>query len=435
MQEDSQLTCYNEPITIYRHAPLDLPILERAFAKLIERHEAWRTVFSEIGGIPVQLVQTPAPVQLPLSDIRYLPQQKREAEALRLASEDAGIPFDLAKGPLFRARVVRLDQDKYRIFVTAHHIILDGVTVFNIAFRELAAIYEAFVAGEVPSLPYLPVQYADFAHWQCEQLPHEAIAVDLAHWRSQFECHPGLRLSSSRLPTDRPRPHEQTFRGAIEPFSLPMLLTDELRRFSQRHGMTLFGTLLAALAVLLYRYTRQHYIMVGTVTPGERKREELRHVMGLLQNRVALPIDLTGDPDYGELLHRVRNVLIEALCHDSTPFEMIADDYNDRHGRQRRGNPLFDTMFSLEPALPSVAPGWDFTTMDAEPGGARLDLYIEMDDRPNGMLGRAQYNTDLFNAATIRRLVHDFQDTLQNLIAAPDQKISELPLLPLIDNS
>jgi hypothetical protein len=433
MQEDPQLTCYNEPITIYRYAPLDLLILERALEKLIERHEAWRTLFAEVDGIPVQIVQRPAPVQLPLSDIRHLPQQDREAEALRLGSADACVPFELAKGQLYRARVVRLDQDEYRIFVTAHHIILDGVTVFNIAFRELAIIYEAFAAGDQPSLPYLPVQYADFAYWQREQQPHEAIAVDLAHWRGQFEGHPGLPLSSSRLPTDRPRPRKQTFRGAIETFALPMELTDELRRFSQRHGMTVFGTLLSALAVLFYQYTRQQYMIFGTVTPGERKREELRHVMGLLQNRVALPIDLTRNPNYREILNRVRNVLVEALCHDSTPFDMIADECNDRYG-QSRGDPLFDIMLSLEPALPTVPPGWGFTTMDAQPGGARLDLYIEMDDRPDGMLGRAQYNTDLFNAATIRRLVHDFQATLQNLIATPERKISELPLLSLIDN-
>ena len=258
----------------------------------------------------------------PRATFAKLGEAEREAQAIRLACEDACIPFDLERGPLFRPRLVRLADDEYRLFVTVHHIVLDGVTVFDIFFSELVAFYNALSAGEAPALPELPVQFADFAYWQRQRLRGDCLNRELAYWRRRLA---GM-TEPSELPTDFPRPSKKTYRGAIQSFALTKTESDALRNFSQRQGITIFATLVAAFAALLYRHGLQQDITVGTVTPGGRKDPQLQHVMGLLQNRVPLRIDLAGDPTIRELLVRVRDVIAESLCHDDVPFEIIADE-------------------------------------------------------------------------------------------------------------
>ena len=347
---------------------------------------------------------------------------EREAkQAIRLASEDASSPFDLERGPLFRPRLVRLSDDEYRLFVTVHHIVLDGVTVFDIFFSELVAIYNALSNGETPALPELPVQFADFAHWQRQRLHGEFVRHELAYWRGRLA---GMS-EPSELPSDFPRPSKKTYRGTIQSFALPKDESDRLRSFSRQRGVTVFATLVAAFAALLCRHGLRQDVTVGTVTPGGRKDPAAPARDGtFLQNRVPLRINLAGNPTIGELLVRVLDVISESLCHDDVPFDIIADELSTAGDPSR--SPFFQTMISLEPRVPDAGPGWEFTTMDAQPGGARLDLYIEIDDRPAGMLGRAQYNSDLFTEETILRFVRDFRVTLAALIASPEERLSTL---------
>ncbi|MGA2960417.1 MAG: condensation domain-containing protein [Candidatus Korobacteraceae bacterium] len=421
MRENRGLTCYNEPITVYRRGSLDVSLLERSFTELVQRHEAWRTTFTEVDGEPVQVIhEKAADVVFAKSDIRHLVEAEREGRAIWLASQDACIPIDLERGPLFRTRLVRLADDEYRLFATVHHIILDGVTVFDIFFSELVAFYNALSAGEAPVLPELPVQFADFAYWHRQRLRGELLNRELAYWRRQLAA----MSECSELPTDFPRPLKKTYRGAIQSFALTKAESDALRNFSQRQSVTVFTILVAAFVALLYRHGLQRDITVGTVTPGGRKNPQLQHVMGLLQNRVPLRIDLAADPTIRELLVRVRDVISESLCHDDVPFEIIAGELWTTSDSSR--SPFFQTMISLEPRVPDVGPGWGFTTMDAQPGGARLDLYIEIDDRPEGMLGRAQYNSDLFTEETILRIVRDLRAMLVTLIANPEERLSAL---------
>ena len=429
MRSDPELTCYNEPITVHRRGALDVSLLERSLTEVVRRQEAWRTTFAMIGDCPVQIVHdAPDSVTLPVSDVCHLPEADREAEALRLASLDACLPFDLERGPLFRPRLVRLESEYHKLFVTAHHLILDGVTVFDIFFSELVTCYNALQAGKMPSLPDAPVHFSDFAYWQRELMQDFNVVSQLSYWRKQLA---GQR--PTQFPTKFPRPPIKTYRGHIRSFTLSKVLTDELRIFSQQQGAGMFVILVAAFVALLYRYTSQQDITVGTVVPGGRKELQSRRTMGLMQTRVPLRVDLTGNPTARELLVRVRTVVTEALCHDDVPLEVVVRELQPHY--EPSSSPFFDTMISLEPRVPNVGPGWDFTTMDAQPAGARLDLYIELDDRPSGMLGRAQYNTDLFTDKTIGRIIDDFQATLKALCKQPESPISEITALTLVDNS
>lgn len=427
MRLSPELTCYNEPVTVYRTGPLDISVLQSALTELVRRHEAWRTNFATVAGEPVQLIRkAPDAVEFPIDDLRPLPAGAREAEALRLASQDASTPFDLERNPLFRARLVRLGDEDYRLFITAHHIILDGVTVFDILYPELVACYNALLAGEAPRLPEIPVQFADFAYWQRQHMHDEKIARQLAYWREQL-ADPAAPV---QLPTDFPRQPERTYRGAIHSFAFTKALTEELRSFSEQHGMSMFVVMVAAYIALLHRYTLQRDVTIGTVAPGARKEPQLQHVMGLMQTRVPLRVDLSGDPTIRELLLRVRAVVSEALSQDDVPFEVLAGELKPKRDPSR--GVFFDTMFSLQPRVPETGPGWNFTTMDAQPGGARHDLFVEMDDRTAGMRGHAQYNTDLFTEQTIARLAKDFEATLAVLMANPEQTLSDLSPLTLI---
>ena len=420
-RQNPTLTCYNEPITIYRHGPLDLSVLQRSFIELTRRHESWRTTFRIEDGRPVQRVHPPATISMPINDVRDAPLHQREDLALLLASQQAKIPFDLESGPLFRAQVIRIADDEYRVFITAHHLILDGVTVFNILYPELTTIYDAFVAGKSNPLPDLPLQYGDFAQWQCQRAEGEFVRREIAYWRERLAGN----SPPVQLPTDCARPARQTFSGSISQFTVAKDLADDVRRFSQEQRVTLFATLEAAFVTLLNRYTGCEDITTGIVAPGARKRSEFQSVMGLLQTWLPLRFDLTGDPTPIDLITHARDVILEALSHDDVPFDVIAEELQPR--RDPIPNAFYTTMFSLEPSVPDFTPTWDFSTMDFSPGGARVDIFIEIDDRPADMLGHVQYNDVLFKPATIDRLTSNFQTILRHFVANPQQKVSDLP--------
>jgi surfactin family lipopeptide synthetase A len=417
---------YNESITIYRRGPLDVPALKQSFKEMIRRHEAWRTTFDVVRAQPVQIIHPSSEaIQLRIFDLSGAPESNRETEALRLATEEATPAFDLKRGPLVRATLVTLADQDHRLFLTMHQTIVDGISVYDIIPSEIAALYEAFSNNKPSPLPDLPFQFADFAICQRSWLQGEVLANQISYWRKQLAGD----LPVLQLPVDRARPSFQTYRGSIKPFTLARALTQEVRELSQREGVSLFATLMAAFTTLLYRYTGQEDIIIGTLAPTGRKRSEFQRLLGYFLNPVALRSNLSGNPTFRELLSRSQAVTLEALSHDDVPLEDLAQELRLRSHPSR--HPLFQVVISLAPNVPDLPQGWDMTPMDVESGGARWDLYLELNDRPNGLIGRAQYNPDLFDMATIVKLIEDFQAMLEAATSNPQQRLLELPLLPV----
>lgn len=415
--------CYNESITIHRRGALNVDALERALTEVIRRHEIWRTTFETVKGRPVQVIN-PAPtfISLPVLDLSHLANAEREPEALRLASEELRRPFDLNRGPLFRATLVRLSDDEHRLFMAVHQIILDGVTAYQVLFPELVELYNAFSTGRSPVLPKLPIQYSDYAYWQRRWFQEKRLAGQLGYWQRQLAG----ELPKLQWPNDYVRPVNPSFRGRIYPFVLPKSLADAIKAVSQKENVTLFVTLMTAFASLLHCYTGQSDIIVGTVTPAGRDGSEVQGLMGYFLNPVGIRTDLSGNPAVCELLQSTREAILGALSHDDVPFEHVADALSS--GRDPTCTPIFQVAASLEPSLPHVGPGWDLTPMDLESGGARWDLYFVWEDRAEGITGRVQYNPDLFKISTITAMIADFRVVLETVAHNPAIHISDLRL-------
>ncbi|MBH8565767.1 amino acid adenylation domain-containing protein [Nostoc sp. CENA67] len=395
--------------------------LEQSFNEIIRRHEIWRTTFEMADGQPVQVIH-PAPyIALPVIDLQTLPPAEGEAEALRLASVQAQKPFDLTELPLLRAILVRLSETDYRLYMTMHHLIFDGVSLYNVFLQELAVLYQAFCEGKPSPLPELSIQYADFAYWQRQWLQDEILAPQLNYWQKHL-----ANLSMLQLPTDRPRPAMETFRGARHSVKLPKALTDELKALSSREGVTLFMTLLAALKTVLARYARQDDVSVGAVISGSN-RPEIAGLIGFLINNLVLRTDLSGDPSFRELLLQVREVTLGAYANQDVPFQKLVEVLRpERHLGQ---HPLFQVLFVLEPPTPALLSGWSLRPLIVDTGTSNMDMTLSLDDRPEGLVGYFEYNSDLFDAATIVRMVGHFQTVLEAIVANPAQKVRELPLL------
>jgi amino acid adenylation domain-containing protein len=413
---------YNECVTIHLPGPLDVAVLEQSFNAFVRRHEAWRTSFPLVDGQPVQMVHSPSTIRLPFVDLRHLPEAEREPEALRLATEDARKLFDLARGPLLRPLLVRLADEEHRLFLALHHIIFDGVVMYQVLLPELRTLYEAFLNGQPSPLPEVEIEYTDFAAWQREWVPQEKFTDQLAYWKKQLEGAP----TTLQLPFDRPRPAVQTYRGSMRPFALGKRLTDALKALSRQEGVTLYMTLAAAFYTLLHRYSGQNDIVIGSTTGG-RKRPEVERLVGYFLNTLVLRTNLSGNPPFRELLMRVREVITSALAHEDVPFEYLVKELQPE--RNLSQNPLFQVLLTLEPPLPVLPSGWTMTQMDVIVGTSKFDLSLYLDDRPEGLIGRFEYNTDLFDAATIERMIGHWQTLLEGIVADPNQPLSALPLL------
>jgi len=415
------LPIYNEPFTVHRHGPLDVRSFERALTEIIRRHEAWRTTFSVLEAQPVQVVQPPFEVTLPVVDLRELSPAQREAEALRLATADAQVPFDLTQGPLLRMKLIRLEENEYRLYMTLHQIILDGVTAYQVFLPELITLYDAFCAGKPSPLPELPIQAGDYACWQREGLKTGKLAEHMTYWHKQL----GGELPVLNLPTDRPRPAAQTFRGEMYPLNIAPALVKRVRDMSQHEGVTMFMAMLAAFCVVLKRYTAQDEVILGTVTAC-RPRPEVEKLLGYFVNPVVLRINVSGNPSFRELLMRVRDVVLGAISHDEVPFEYLVRELQPHRDLSR--NPLFQIMISLEPPMPAIE-GWSMTQFDVASGASKFDLYLDMDDRDQGIIGPVTYNPDLFDRETIARLVRHWEMVLAAAAADPACQVGTLPIL------
>jgi hypothetical protein len=409
---------YNESITIHRHGPLDTKVLQLALTEIVRRHEIWRTSYAKVTGQLRQIVHEVLPsFPLPMVDLRPLPHGDREAEARRLATEEARRPFDLDRGPLVRATLVTLSDGEHRLFLTMHQSVADRISVYQVFPFELTCLYEAFSAGKPSPLPELSIQYGDFAHWERHSLPEGMLESQLDYWRSQLAG----ELPVLRWPSERPNPPSRMLRGAMQPFTFPEQLSSSLKELSRREGVTLFMTLLAGFSALLHNYCGQEDLIVGTPAPAGRKRPEVQALLGYFINPVALRMDLSGDPTFRDLLRRAREVVVGALSHDDVPLESVIEGLGLKPDPSR--HPLFKVAISLAPPLTVLAPGWEQTYMDVDSGGSKWDLYLELSDRPTGIMGRAQYNPDLFEAATIEHALKDWQVLLEEISLDPSRRM------------
>jgi amino acid adenylation domain-containing protein len=417
-------SAYHIPAAVRLVGQLDLAALARSFTEIIRRHEVLRTTFVERDGRAEQLIAPPTPVGLPLADLSGQPAQEREAELQRLATAEAARAFDLGSGPLLRVCLLRLDREEHALLLTMHHIISDGWSV-GVLIRELGALYAAYSRGQESPLAELPLQYADYAQWQRNRLHDEALAEQLAYWRNQLQGAPSLLA----LPTDRPRPAMQTFSGAAHTLMFPPELSAALKSLSQREGVTLFMTLLAAFQMLLCRYTGQMDISVGTPI-ANRNRAEVEGLIGLFANTLVLRTNLDGNPSFRELLQRVKEVALGAYARQDLPFEKLVEELQPE--RSLSHSPLFQVMFVLQHAS-AEAPelrGLTLQSVEAENATAKFDLTLSITDATEGLRGAFEYNTDLFDAATIERMSDHFRVLLEAIADSPHRRISALPLLP-----
>jgi len=413
---------YNLPRAVRLRGPLDAAALERALGEIVRRHEALRTTFGEGEGGPVQVIAPFRGFTLPLHDLSSLDPAAREAEMRRRAAVDATGAFDLAAGPLFRAALLHLGDEEHVLLLAMHHIVSDGWSL-GVLFRELAALYGAFRDGGEPSLPPVPVQYADYAVWQREQLRGDALERQLAYWGERLAGAPALL----ELPTDRPRPAVQTYRGAQERFQLSPALAAALEVLARREGATLYMVLVAAFQLLLAKYAGTEDVVVGSSAAG-RTRGEVEEVIGFFVNTLVLRTDLSGDPSFAEVLGRVRHVTLGAQQHQEIPFELLVETLKPE--RSLGHNPIFQAFF----ALPEVAgdPGLPGVSVEPVPVAvptAKFDLSLFLRPTGDGMRGLIEYASDLWDAATVARMAGHLELLLEAAAADPARPISALPLV------
>jgi len=412
---------YNEQVTIRYRGSLDPALLARAFSHLLARHEAWRTVFVTEAGALRQRILSPDAMDLPLVDLRHLAPDEREREAVRLATEDLLRPFDLARGPLVRVRLAWIADDDSRLYLTLHHAIFDGYSLYQVAVPELAALYAAEVAGTRASLPELPIQYADWAAWQRAEVDHGTYGAQLDYWLKQL-----ADASAVDLPSDRPRSAAPSHRGGMHAFALPGAVAAGLRTLARSERVTMYMALVAAYLVLLHRYTGRDDLILGTVSGG-RKRPEVARLLGFFCNPLALRVDCSGNPTFVELLRRVRDVALDALANDDLPFEHVVAALQPARDAGR--HPFFQTVMSLEAPMARLPEGWDLWHLDVHPGTSKFDLYLEMNDRPDGLVGCLVYATDLFGRDTIARMAGHYANLLAAAVEDPTRSLSALPML------
>jgi acyl carrier protein len=413
---------YNIPTAVRLEGRLDVDALRRALSEVVRRHEILRTTFTTDGGLPQPVIADSLQLPLPVEDLADLPESQRFAQALARVREEAARPFDLSRGPLVRTDLIRLSDTEHIVRVTMHHIVSDGWSL-GVLIREVSALYDAFRSGEPSPLPELDVQYADFAAWQRQWLQGEVLRLRLDYWTRQLEG-----LSPLGLPTDRRRSGSVTGRGGIRSATVPKARLEAVRSLGREEGATLYMALLAAFQVLLYRYSGQDDFGVGSDVAG-RSRAETDGLIGLFVNTLVHRADLSGDPGFRDLLRRTRRTAIDAFAHQDVPFEQVvtalqADRDSDR-------SPLFRVMFSLQNApLPELrSPAITLTPLEAPSGAAKFDLTLFAAEGPEGLDLTMEYSSDLFDAATVDRMLAHYRILLESIVAQPDQPVGLLPML------
>ncbi|MBT8407959.1 MAG: AMP-binding protein, partial [Deltaproteobacteria bacterium] len=415
-------SAYNFHIGLRLTGQINVSALEKGLKEIVRRHEALRTTFRYAGGRPVQVIAETMSLEMPLIDLSGQPRKEREVEAERLTRDEAMRRFDLAKGPLFSAVLIRLSDDEHVLLLTMHHIVSDewSMGVFG---SELAVLYKAYCNGEASPLPELPIQYADFAHWQREWLQGEVLENQLSYWRNQLEG-----VSLLQLPTDHPRPAVQTYRGASQSLLLSATLTEALNALSQSEGATLFMTLLAAFNTLLYRHTGQEDIVVGSPI-ANRNRVEIEGLIGFFVNSLAMRTDLSGNPTFRELIRRVKKVALGAYEHQDLPFEKLVEELNPE--RDMSHTPLFQVMINMTNVRDTA---FELHNLSAErlpsvESQSKFDFTLYATEIASGIRLRLDYNTDLFGSWRMAQMLKQYQILLESIVSDSDQRISEPSLL------
>ncbi|HSL71820.1 MAG TPA: condensation domain-containing protein, partial [Longimicrobiales bacterium] len=414
---------YNIPAAVRLRGVLNVEALERTLSEVVRRHEVLRTHFAGVDGEPVQVIEPPQEVRLAVTDLSMLDEAERAAETQRLVAEESARPFDLANGPLLRMSLLRLGEAEHVALVTMHHIVSDGWSI-GVLVREVAALYTAYVRGEESPLEELPIQYADFAHWQRNWLQGDVLAAQLDYWHDELAGAPAF----IDLPIDKPRPPVQTFRGAHHPFQLSVELSAQLRDLSRRHGSTLFMTLLAAFDLLLCRYAGQEQVLVGSPI-ANRNRSETEGLIGFFVNTLVLRGDVRGNPSFRELLGRVRETALGAYAHQDLPFEKLVEELQPERDMSR--SPLFQVMFVLQnaPGEAWVLEGLSLSGVESAGDTAKFELMLGLVEREGRIVGGMEYNRDLYESETIERLVASYERVLQAVVTDAEQRAWEIELL------
>jgi len=416
-------SAFNIPAAVRLTGALNVAALEQGLNEIIRRHEVLRTSFQTVNNEPRQVIASELALPLTVRDLRPLAEIERESEARRLAGEEAQRPFDLARGPLIRAGLLRLDEEEYVLLLTLHHIVSDGWSM-EVILREVAVLYQAYGAGQDSPLPELPIQYADFAVWQRDWLRGEVLEEQLAYWKKTL----GGNLPVIELPTDRPRPATPTFRGATQSFRFSPALSESLKRLGREEGYTLFMVLLAGFQTLLYRHSGQEDIVLGADV-ANRNRAEIEPLVGFFVNQLVLRTNLGGKPRFRELLARVREVVLGAQAHQDLPFEKLVEVLRPK--RLLNQTPLFQVKVAFQSAAVSTqeTPGLKLSPLEVGAGLTKYDLTLFLWDTGPNVIGNLEYSTDLFDAATITRLVHQYETLLNSLVAQPEARLDDLELL------
>jgi surfactin family lipopeptide synthetase A len=414
---------YNESLTIYLGGDINTKVLEQSLTEMIRRHEILRTTFDVVDGEPVQVIHPPSQFNLNLSviDLRSQLETEREAQTLWFATEQLTQPMDLSSGQLLRATLIIIGDADYRLYIAVHHILIDGISINNIFTPELQAIYTAFSQGKPSPLSELPVQYADFAAWQQKWFTEESFDNHLLYWEKKLANPPILKL-----PTFMTRSPQTTFKGSRQYLVLSENLTQQLKFLSRQEGVTLFVTLAAVINTLLYRYSSQSDICIGTVM-SERNRPEFQDVIGAFLNTLVLRTDLSGNPSFRELLKLVRQVTLEAYEHRDLPFKKLVAVLNPE--RNLKQNPFFSVAFILQPPLTEEKLGWTASQQEIHSQTSKFDLTFSLQERESCITGHIEYSTELFDDDTIERIHKHFIKLLEAVVINPDRHIGELPLL------
>jgi Condensation domain/Phosphopantetheine attachment site len=416
-----ELPLYTETWTVHFHGHLNPAALKSVLQEFIRRHEAWRTVIRESDGVPFLAVLPSSDVNLQISDVRSFPEAERESRATELARADVVEPFDLANGPLLRFRLISLADDLHRLYVALHHSVFDGFAVYRVFLPELATLYDAYCNNYAPELPDVSITYSDYARWQFERLHSGELDKHIAYWRRKLSG----ELPLLNLPTTHPRPATQTFAGDMCPVNICRDLKEKLKEFAGRESCTLFMVLLAAFYAVLYRYTGQEDLLVGTVTAG-RNHRQLSELVGFCLNTVPLRVDLSGQPNLAEVVRRVRDATLDALAHDDVPFDVLVRELRMKPDTAR--HPIFQVMLTLEPPLKQTDPRWDLTQVEVSTKFAKFDLYWELDEREDGISGKLTYSSSLFSPEAAKQIVDDFCATLAIIANDAQSSLSSLPM-------
>lgn len=421
-QLDPTSAAFNISLAMRLRGRLNLPALERSLFEVVRRHESLRTTFEEVEGQPVQIINQLREWKLPRIDLSQIADPRRSAELSAFVKAEAMRPFDLQLGPVQRTTLIQRSEEDHVLLFVVHHIVSDGWSM-GLLISEISNLYQAYSRGKEPELPELPVQYADYAQWQKDWLAGNGLPQQLKYWRAQLAGAPPVL----ELQTDWERPAVLSQKGAAQFLKLDDELARGTRELAQRSGVTLFTLMLAVFNVLLFRYTGQEDIVVGT-NVANRNRGAIQNLIGFFVNNLVLRADLSGNPTFRECLARVNATALDAYAHQDVPFELLLEELQPE--RVRTQTPLFQVMFSIQKngPLASVIDGLEFSAINVETGTSTFDLTMLVEDCTPEFYLHLSYSTDLFVPSTINRMLQHYQNLLQSIVARPEERIEALSM-------